>query len=79
MPIPRTRLEVHRRFLTPLEMMASHCLPTSGMQARASGSPMLKVENCSDTALAKAAGNAMSVPCVGAFILASIMCIEPTK
>eukprot|EP00435_Cladocopium_sp_Y103_P033139 s810_g8.t1 len=39
-------------------------------------SPKLKMDEISPAALAKAAGNGMSVPCVGAFILATIMCID---
>ena len=73
-PIP---LQVKKRCLTPAEMLASQCIPTSSAQSRASGSPKLKMNEASPAALAKAAGNGMSVPCVGAFIIASIMCIDP--
>lgn len=66
-----------KRCLTPAEMLASQCIPTSSAQSRASGSPKLKMNEASPAALAKAAGNGMSVPCVGAFIIASIMCIDP--
>ena len=72
-------LKVHRRFLTPTEMLASHCLPTSSHQAKASGSPKLEISGAPSSALTRAAGNAMSVPCMGALVLACIMCIEPVK
>ena len=68
--------EVHRRFLTPEEMLTSHCIPTTGKRAKASGSPKLDTRGVETKALVKAAGNAMSVPCMGAFILACIMCLE---
>lgn len=74
-----TPWEAHERLLTPTEMLASLCLPTTGPQARASGSPKLQVESCTPAALAKAAGNGMSVPCMGAFLVACIMCVEPLQ
>ena len=51
-------------------------MPMTRGHARAAGTRKLHVDGASAATLAKAAGNAMSLPCVGAFILAAIMGIE---
>ena len=68
--------EAHQRILSPLEMLASHAMPVTAAHSRSSGTPKLQVGGCTDANLVKAAGNAMSIPCVGAFLLACIFCIE---
>ena len=68
--------KVHQRVLSGTEMLASHCLPISRQQSQACGSPKLCVDDLRERAVVKMAGNAMSVPCVGAFICAAVMALD---
>lgn len=63
--------------MDPLELLASHAIPVQKHHSKLSGAPVLKVQDVPAGKLVKAAGNAMSVPCIGAFILCAIMCVEP--
>ena len=65
------------RFLSPLEMLNSHCIPTTEGQAKKAGAPRLVVDSVKDRSLIKMAGNAMSLPCVGCAILACVLGLEP--
>ena len=68
--------KVHQRVLSGTEMLASHCLPTTRQQSKACGSPVLCLDDLRERAVIKMAGNAMSVPCVAAFICAAVMALE---
>lgn len=62
--------------LTGYEMLASHCLPLSKRDSNTSGSPQLRLEGLRDRAVVKMAGNAMSVPCMGAVVCVAVMALD---
>lgn len=70
-------LEADRRCMSGEELVCSHVLPVTPQQAKTCGSPCLVLKQATETAVIKMAGNAMSVPCVGAVLLAAIMIMEP--
>ena len=72
-------MEVLMRYLSPSEMLSSHVVPMTRKQAAKCGAPALDVRNTSEREQVRMAGNAMSVPCVGAFLLCAIMMVEPVK
>jgi len=79
--LPLVRQE-HGRFLSGNELMASHTLPTTSLQARLSGTPKLKMEGLSESNKVRMSGNAMNVPCVGCIIMCCVLgleCIKETK
>lgn len=68
-----------QRCMHPNELMASMQIPTSRVHARSSHSPCLVTDGVSSASLTRMAGNAMSVPCVGVFILLAQLCLVPKK
>ena len=69
-------MQVHKRFLSAAELLASHVLPISEAQARLSGTPKLELDSVSQSNMVRMAGNAMSVPCIGSMILACVLGLE---
>ena len=65
--------------MSPSELLSSHVLPMSRKQAAMCGAPALDLRNTSEREQVHVAGNATSVPCVGAFLLCAIMMMEPVK
>lgn len=65
-----------KRYLSPTEMLNTHCIPTTDRQAKLSGTPRLKVDKVRDSSLVKMGGNAMNLPCVGCAILACVFGLE---
>ncbi|CAK9021657.1 unnamed protein product [Durusdinium trenchii] len=62
-----------RRVMDPVELFTTHALPLTSDQSEAAGAPPLGVASASKTASVRMAGNAMSLPCVGAIIVAAIL------
>ncbi|CAK9072836.1 unnamed protein product [Durusdinium trenchii] len=62
-----------QRVMHPLELLATHSLPVDAKQSAISKSPKLELSSTSKTAQIRMAGNAMSVPTMGAIIVATIL------
>ncbi|CAK8992338.1 unnamed protein product [Durusdinium trenchii] len=62
-----------RRVMQPLELFATHVLPVTPSQSEAAMAPMLQLDNACTTASVRMSGNAMSVPCIGAVLVATIL------
>jgi|Cyp1metagenome_2_1107374.scaffolds.fasta_scaffold518795_1 hypothetical protein len=75
-PILTTPVKDQKRYLSPTEMLNTHCIPTTDRQAKLSGTPRLKVDKVRDSSLVKMGGNAMNLPCVGCAILACVFGLE---
>lgn len=58
-------------------MIASQVVPVNARQAKACKAPKLSTTKASNSSKVRMAGNAMSVPCVGAFVLAAMMMFQP--
>lgn len=65
-----------KRYLHSHEALSSHCLPVTAKQAKISSSPKLELEDACKTAQIRFAGNAMSVPCVGAVLLCCALALQ---
>ena len=65
-----------KRKLDPEEALCTHLLPTTSKAARVAGAPKFNLEGISLRDQTVMAGNAMNVPCVAAFILSMVMCLE---
>ncbi|CAK8990645.1 unnamed protein product [Durusdinium trenchii] len=65
-----------KRFLSGEEMLASQILPINKQQADVCGAPVLQLDGLRNAAKAKAAGNSMSVPCVGLMLLVAALALE---
>lgn len=74
-----TRLysRIAKRVLLPPEALATHGLPVEASHSRLSMAPRVAHEILSHNQGLFAAGNAMSVPCVGAVVFAAIMALDP--
>lgn len=57
----------------PHELLATHSLPVNDKQSTLAKSPKLALDATSNTAAVRMAGNAMSVPTMGAVIVAAIL------
>lgn len=57
-------------------MLASQILPINKQQADVCGAPVLQLDGLRNAAKAKAAGNSMSVPCVGLMLLVAALALE---
>ncbi|CAK9088347.1 unnamed protein product [Durusdinium trenchii] len=66
----------HNRYLEPDEALSSHVLPVTKKQARDSGSIMLQLGDVARTSQVKMAGNAMSVPCIGAVMMCAALGLQ---
>ena len=60
---------MRQQFLSVEEALSTHCIPVTPEAAKASGSPQLDISHVSHGEGVKMAGNAMSLPCVGAMLL----------
>ena len=58
-------------------MLASHCLPVFPQLAETCNAPMLQIQDVPKTELVRQAGNCMSLPCLGAVLIACILCVSP--
>ena len=63
----------YKRCLSPQEAFTTHGLPVTQAQAAKSGAPMLNLDGVSSAQAILAAGNCMSLPCIGAMILCAAM------
>ena len=72
----RKTLKDLKRKLDPEEALCTHLLPTTSKAARVAGAPKINLEGISPRDQTVMAGNAMNVPCVAAFILSMVMCLE---
>jgi hypothetical protein len=63
----------------PLEALTTHLLPTTRGQAELSGGVKLELGSAPPTVVSKMAGNSMNMPCVGAIVMATMMCLSPKK
>ena len=69
-------LQEKKRFLTGAEMMSSQLLPTTEKQSALCGAPMLQLQGLRNNAIAKMAGNSMSVPCVALMLLIAVLAFD---
>lgn len=68
--------QAHARLLSPEELLSTHVLPITTGQARAASVPKVQIQGLSSTALVRAAGNAMNLPCIGVVMLGIICGLE---
>ena len=68
--------QAFERFLTPFEMLSSHCIPTTDHHADLAGTPRLDLDKVRPSQVIKMSGNAMSLPCVGCMLLAILFGLE---
>ena len=57
-------------------MMSSQLLPVTERQSALCGAPMLQLQGVRNNAIAKMAGNSMSVPCVGLMLLTAVLALD---
>ena len=64
-----------RRYLLPEEALSTHVLPVTREASATCGSPALQMpsDKVSNSQAIRMAGNAMSLPCVGAMLLCAGM------
>ena len=68
-----------KRYLAPLEMLSSHCLPMTAKQAKKSHARRLVVDSVKASSLVKMSGNGMNLMSIGAILLACVLSLEPKK
>ena len=66
-----------KRFLDAKELLSSQLLPVTREQGRLSRAPPLCLEGSPEGQQQKMAGNSMNAACIGAFLLAAILCFDP--
>lgn len=71
-------VQEHQRVLSGKEMLSTHLLPVTQHQADLCGSPKLELDGVSERKRARMGGNTMSVPCVGAILLACVLALDRT-
>lgn len=59
-----------------MEALASHAMPISPKTSMLSGAPELDLSESTPNQVSVAAGNAMNIPCVGAVLLATLLCFK---
>lgn len=62
--------------MTADEMLVSQVVPITPAQASRCGAPRLAKSQTSERSAKRMAGNGMSVPCVGVFVLFAMMAAE---
>lgn len=65
-----------KRYLHPLEAMASQGLPATQTLSKVAGCNQLQLDGISDRQLYKMAGNGMSLRCMGAIQLGAMFCLQ---
>ena len=76
LPHPMVSPEVHRRFLTADECLASQVVPVTPAQSQLCGAPRLDTGDASERTVVRMAGNGMHTPCVGVFLLCAMLALE---
>ena len=69
-------LQAFNRFLSPVEMMSSHCIPTTSHHADLAGTPRVNLDNVLESQVIKMSGNAMNLACLGSMLLAILFGLE---
>ncbi len=69
-------VQAFNRFLSPVEMMSSHCIPTTSHHADLAGTPRVVLDNVLPSQVVKMSGNAMNLACVGCMLLSILFGLE---